>query len=1101
MKYLKIFLASSSELHKERDQFALFVGQQNRTLVAQGFFLELVVLEDFLDAMSAGSLQDEYNKAALECDIVVMLYWTKIDKHGAQAFGAVFKPFNATVKPFVYTYFKDTPTTVHATPGEAQKLSAFQQKISDLGHSFSLFTDVEALKFDFSQQLKELAGAKFEVFKRAEDVMSPTQAFVEGGSVVVQGSGIGVGAGGALIEGNSSAQVNTGTQAIETSGGGVFQAPVHAGGNVIGRDLHNHFHTHGANISEASSVIGAYLRTLRTELTGLQLGEIDTSVDQAQNDPLELIDIYVPLDTTLFVPKHMTLRQWHATRKSTVEATRGRESRQVTALEALAEHRNLTVLGKPGSGKSTFGATVLLTLARACLEQPGALEQLGPRWAHGCLLPIRIVLRRFAESLPSGGQDGGVAHLWDFVASDLKASGHGMSDNTMQYVRQHARDHGALFLLDGLDECGDAARQQSVMVVIQALMMSADKCRFLLTARPYAFPAGADPSLGVYMLADLKDYQVDCFIDLWYAALVKRKWSAPGEAARKKEDLLQAWRRPDLLPMALNPLLLTLMVTLHTNRGRLPDDRADLYKESVDLLMMRWNKQIGAHRALLDELKVPDLKLADLREAMQELAFNVHEKNLDPNGAADIGELQLLKAFCPLMGDDLGKAQVVVEYIEQRAGLLVGQGNKAGDRQFSFPHRTFQEYLAACHLASRDDFPVICAQLALAAPAHWQVVLSLAARLAGSSRGASAADELIGSMSISDFRAKNISTTNWESARLAGLQLLEIGLGAINKGGRIGVIAERVVGWLNAGLAMHPLDGGAPSAQRARAGDVLARLGDPRFDPQRLHLPKGDLFGFVHIPADPQFKIGTRSDNRERVTSIVGADVRSYEINDVPTPTNEFYIGCYPVTVAQFRAYSEATGIPPGAADTLRAPDNRPVCFVSWHEAMAYCAWLQEQFCVLPVLRDSGIGRLLGAAGWQLTLPSELEWEKAARGTLVGAVYPWGDEPDHNRANYRNSGIGETSPVGCFPANGYGLHDMAGNVWEWTGSIWTGHAFDPNAIELEAVHTRFVNMLVRGGSWNGSHGNARCAYRSRDRADLRYPEAGFRVSLRRVPGL
>ena len=66
------------------------------------------------------------------------------------------------------------------------------------------------------------------------------------------------------------------------------------------------------------------------------------------------------------------------------------------------------------------------------------------------------------------------------------------------------------------------------------------------------------------------------------------------------DDLLTARHRPDLLPLCQNPLLLTLMATLHTNRGRLPDDRADLYNESVDLLMLRWNRQIGADKALLD---------------------------------------------------------------------------------------------------------------------------------------------------------------------------------------------------------------------------------------------------------------------------------------------------------------------------------------------------------------------------------------------------------------------------------------------------------------------------------------------------------------------
>ena len=70
------------------------------------------------------------------------------------------------------------------------------------------------------------------------------------------------------------------------------------------------------------------------------------------------------------------------------------------------------------------------------------------------------------------------------------------------------------------------------------------------------------------------------------------------------------------------------------------------------------------------------------------------------------------------------------------------------------------------------------------------------------------------------------------------------------------------------------------------------------------------------------------------------------------------------------------------------------------------------------------------------TLPSELEWEKSARGGLEHPVFSWGDTPDGNRANYDESAVGDTAVVGCFPANGLGLHDMVGNVWEWTRSLW-----------------------------------------------------------------
>jgi hypothetical protein len=235
-------------------------------------------------------------------------------------------------------------------------------------------------------------------------------------------------------------------------------------------------------------------------------------------------------------------------------------------------------------------------------------------------------------------------------------------------------------------------------------------------------------------------------------------------------------------------------------------------------------------------------------------------------------------------------------FIQSRT--LVCPGEKEGERQFTFPHRNFQEFLAACDLAAQGDFPAECVRLARAAPEHWQVVLPLAARVAKVERGASAADELIGSTSIADFRARQQpNADDWTCALLAGMQLQEIGLGAINKSARTRAIAIRVADWLAASLPLHPDEGGANAQQRACAGDVLAALGDRRFDRDRFFLPADDLLGFVRIPADPDFRIGTRKADMARVAEIIGGAVPDYEINDDLTPTPEFYIGRYPVTV------------------------------------------------------------------------------------------------------------------------------------------------------------------------------------------------------------
>ncbi len=127
----------------------------------------------------------------------------------------------------------------------------------------------------------------------------------------------------------------------------------------------------------------------------------------------------------------------------------------------------------------------------------------------------------------------------------------------------------------------------------------------------------------------------------------------------------------------------------------------------------------------------------------------------------------------------------------------------------------------------------------------------------------------------------------------------------------------------------------------------------------------------------------------------------------------------------------------------------------------------------------------------EITLPSEAQWEKAARGT-DGRIYPWGNEADPNRANYEETGIGTTSTVGCFPngASPYGCLDMSGNVWEWCRTKWQDSYKkykDDNNL------AGGLQRVVRGGSFFGIFRFVRCAYRFHfDPADRNYGR-GFRV--------
>ena len=892
---------------------------------------------------------------------------------------------------------------------------------------------------------------------------------------------------------------------IATDGGAVIGNSVRVGnGHFIGRDYIasvTNIVQSGEDKAHVENIIALYLHTLRDDLAGLRLGEIDGGLDPTRREPLQLSDVYVPLNTTLDIDSDSTLDAFFTQPglRLTVHdpLTLQRERRPVSVLEALAVHSKLTLLGDPGSGKSSFGARVLLALAEAWRGNAAELAHLGDTWTAGPLFPIRVVLRTFADQLPVGEKPARAGDLWAFIGRELRECGVGLLPEDSNFLQRLALSHGALVLFDGLDECGSPERRARVKAAVDEFIRThAQRSRFVLTARPYAFPAGADPHLGVYRLDAFNDEQITRFIDTWYDILPKRRWCSVADAERKRADLLGVRQRYDLRALTPNPLLLTLMALLHSNRGQLPDDRVDLYHESVELLLQRWNAPSGAD-ALRGELAMPQLKLADVRDVLQKLAFELHEESAGRQGSLDIGEGRLQAALTPLLDGDRNKAATMVEYIERRTGLLLGQGASdfapGRERQFTFPHRTFREYLAACHLAAGNHFTAECLRLAGSDAAHWAVVLPLAARVAKLDRGAAAAHALIGCQDVGAFavEGRSLGPQHWAKAQLAGLQLAELGVAALNSRNDTKVILQHVRSWLVAALPVHPGDGGLPAPQRAEIGDVLAKLGDPRFDPQRLYLPADENLGFVRIPADPAFRIGTRVADRARAEKILAETVDDNEINDAPTPTPEFWIARYPVTVAQFRAFVEDSGVSLGDADALRDADTRPVCWVSWAEANAYAVWLQRQLREAPVFHGHPVAALVRAHGWQVMLPSERAWEKAARGGREGAVFPWGDVPDSNRANIDGSGIGDTSAVGAFPPNDYGLYDMIGNTWEWTR---TAHGAAYSAPQPEASSESNA-IVVRGGGWLFRDSAVRCAFRDGFHPDALSDFLGFRVVL------
>jgi internalin A len=156
---IRIFLASSAELREDRDAFDLYFRQQNDQFLEEGFYLEIVRWENFLDAMSETRLEDEYNKAVGACDIFVSLFFTKTGKFTEEEFDTAHRLLKHTGKPRIYTFFKNAEIkTGCAREEDLTSLWKFQKKLASLGHFHTTYDNIEHLKRQFRDQLKKLLG-------------------------------------------------------------------------------------------------------------------------------------------------------------------------------------------------------------------------------------------------------------------------------------------------------------------------------------------------------------------------------------------------------------------------------------------------------------------------------------------------------------------------------------------------------------------------------------------------------------------------------------------------------------------------------------------------------------------------------------------------------------------------------------------------------------------------------------------------------------------------------------------------------------------------------------------------------------------------------
>ena len=764
-------------------------------------------------------------------------------------------------------------------------------------------------------------------------------------------------------------------------------------------------------------------------------------------------------------------------------AERG-ELKRRAALADANRHPRLALLGPPGSGKSTFTDMLALCLAGERLGRPEAnLKSLGEDWQLGSLVPIRIALREFAAQP-------GAPTLWEFCAARWRENLPGLAET----LRQHLLVEGGLFLLDGLDEVPEAAGiRQRVKSSVLKLGEMFPKARLLLTSRTYAYQKQEWrlPGFAETVLAPFSKEQWEEFITRWYAHLAEVRTGLARAAADGQARLLRetVTARPHLQELAARPLLLTLMASLHALRGgTLPDHRHQLYEQSVELLIDAWERPKVVWRdgapALLAE-GVQDFLNADreqFRRALGRLAFAAHRDQQDVRGCADVTEGALAVELLKLAGDQV-RPERLLEYVRDRAGILT----HAAAGVYRFPHRSFQEYLAARHLC-REGFPHEPARLVRAEPERWREVFLLAGASVAAASPFSAwalLDALLPS-AVRDVAVPK--GDDWLAALLAGQLLVESHLADGGLPAGDAVKRDRVRDWLVRLIREADL----PIVDRDAAGNTLGTLGDPR---PGVTLAANQLPGleWITIPAGA-FQMGGQQ-------SYQGGN--QFQCGLIQQP---YRISRYPVTVTQYQAFLDAQDgyhqpqhwqwseaakqwweknheAGPENYDPVFQTLNHPRVGVCWFEAVAFCQWLGEK-----LQRD-------------IRLPSEAEWERAARG-VTGRAFAWGDEENFaERCNCGLTQLNHTSAVGLFPlggtppepGNGQGVADLTGNVWEWCRTSWLPDYKDyENKVTDDLAGDRARGL--RGASWDfRGRGDLLSSLRDLNPPDYRGSNVGFRV--------
>jgi len=790
-----------------------------------------------------------------------------------------------------------------------------------------------------------------------------------------------------------------------------------------------------------------YERTSHIDIRGLAVGS-----GKAHRFPIE--ELFIPLTTMMGDRADVETAQRGSRkpgkdRESLDLTTRGRVQLQ----EALA-HNRLVIVGDPGAGKSTFLRRIAFLLCKALLGEHSGLDQANP--LSDSPFPILIELARLAEHIDVSTRSNlasrpttatSPAWLKHFLGALAEGSNWGLDE---AYFQEKLESGSCTLFLDGMDEAPSRTVREGLSALVENAATAYSRCRFVITSRPAAYTERVVLTRFTHVqIEPLEDEAIETFLSRWCEQLYAEN---PAQATQHRSELIEALhKKPEIRRMARNPVMLTALAVVHWNERRLPEQRADLYESVITWLSRSREQRLG---------RLPAERTVTLLQNLA-LAMQDHPKGRQVQATKHWAAEAISPGLREFPAEERAfRAEGFVDEEEVDSGIIVGDGN-----QVRFWHPTFQEYLSARAIAARpdeDQRTLLVVPKKHYLPEWREVVLLLAGVL--HRQGVEKVDGLVSV--ILDQLGNKPSLA--ERARCAGL------LGAVlhdlapqryeAADSRYRTVLDAVLG------IFDPVQSKSiPIKVRIEAAEALGQVSDPRLDENNWITIENGTFRMGaqrKSPSRPDYDKEAEDDE----SPVHGVYLDAYQVSR------------YPLTVSEYRSFVEQGGYDikrwwaAGAFGVTKEPEqwaeqqafpNRPLVGVSWFEAAAYCSW----------------------AG--VRLPTEAEWERAARGTEA-RVYPWGNESaDPSRLNFDNS-IGHPTPIGLYPlgATPDGILDMAGNVWEWVID-WYGK-YGKHKISNPRGPNTGTSRVLRGGGWAYGARYCRSTVRNAYRSANRRGSIGFR---------